>query len=52
MTRRRGGATWADTDPRGRLPGVQAKDKHTKLIGPRVWWAHKIERGGRTKPSG
>ena len=34
VTRTRGSATWADTDPRGRLRGAQAKGQVGKWIGP------------------
>ena len=32
-------ANWADTDPRRRLRGAQAKDKWAKRIGPTGKWA-------------
>ena len=51
----RGSTTWADTDPRGRLRGMQAKGKVGKWIGPTGIVGPMIGRdkgGGRTRPSG
>ena len=51
MTRTRGSATWADTNPRGHLRGAQAKDKRAKLIGPMGRVGPREIKGGRARPS-